>query len=106
MPKMGDHFRRGKLQVARFIIEELSRIYVGKSFQVEFATAWYALNRADAALIAEVEKPSHNTRMVAALRKKYLPGTDRDSRWYNQAIDDCIETLQCMHTGSSQPTMH
>lgn len=44
--------------------------------------------------IKEFLKTSHNTRMVAALREKYLPGTDRDSRWYNQAIDDCIETLQ------------
>jgi len=65
MSSMGDHFRRGKLQVARSIVEELSRIYSDSSFAVEFRTAGYALNRADAALIAEVQKPSHNSRVTA-----------------------------------------
>jgi hypothetical protein len=60
MAKMGDHFMRGKLQVARSIVEELSRIYSTEPFAVEFHTAWYALNRADAALIAVVQKPSAN----------------------------------------------
>lgn len=69
MAKMGDHFRRGKLQVARSIVEELSRIYSSEPFAVEFHTAWYALNRADAALIAVVQKPSPNNRKNATVKR-------------------------------------
>jgi len=71
MPKMGDHFRRGKLQVARSIVEELSRVYSGASFATEFHTAWYALNRADAALIVEVEKHSYNKRVKQGAKRPH-----------------------------------
>lgn len=56
MSNAGDHFRRGKLQVARSIIEDLSRVYSESEFAVEFHTAWYALNRADAALDAHTSR--------------------------------------------------
>jgi hypothetical protein len=70
MSGMGDHFRRGKLQVARSIVEELSRVYSSSKFAVEFHTAWYALNRADAALIAEVEKAGKQKRPRMKRSKK------------------------------------
>ena len=46
--------------------------YTGKPFQIEFTTAWYALNRADAALIAEVEKPSHTCSLKRVSKKGKL----------------------------------
>ena len=56
-------FHRGKLQVAATIIGDTSRLYCDcPAVQQEMATAYYALNRADAALIAESQKPSPNKR--------------------------------------------
>jgi len=70
MSKMGDHFRRGKLQVARSIVEELYCVYSGSAFAIEFRTAWYALNRADTALIAKVQKPSRNSKSTKPRKRK------------------------------------
>jgi len=73
MSELGNHFRRGKLEVARSIIEELRRVYQGTAIGDNLSQAFYAVNRADAALIEVSPTKSHNKRVTARRARPKSP---------------------------------
>jgi acetyl/propionyl-CoA carboxylase alpha subunit len=61
-------YNRGKLQIARSIIDTICCLFCDNiAVKKDLDTAWYALNRADAALDVESQKPSPNTRSLQLL---------------------------------------
>jgi hypothetical protein len=62
-------YNRGKLQIARSIIDTICCLFCDNiAVKKDLDTAWYALNRADAALDVESQKPSPNTRSLPLCR--------------------------------------
>jgi len=57
-------FHRGKLQVASSIVQSLSLIHDGKSSSGHLREAFYAINRAEAALLEESPTKSPNSAIL------------------------------------------
>ena len=68
MSNMGDHFRRGKLQVASSVIGNMIPIYEGTKAGKALTEAFYAVNRADHAIVEYSD--SQKVKAVKKCRKK------------------------------------